>query len=178
VPFHPSGYRRVHGIGRLDALAELTGLTDADGIGPGLVAEGNEAYALLGIFCEDEPCERGFVVDGEAEFILEDAIDLNLDSAIQPVSDINDDFESAIVEDAFKNARAGDGPLNIPVKQDESCGVFEVESAHVARFISASGMARDHVAGGTGGRVGDVFASSARRNCEHERGEAGESAAG
>jgi hypothetical protein len=136
-----------------------TGLPDADGVGLRLVVEGDEPDTFLGIFGEDQPGERGFIIHGKTEFIFEDAIDLDLDAAIESVTHIGDDLEATVVQDTFEDARAGDGALGTSIEEDELGGVFEIILADVAGFVGAAGMTGDDVAGDITGRFGDAHAA-------------------
>src|SRR6266581_3283795 len=79
----------IASLRRPDAAGlQLSGFTDPDGVGPGLVVHRDESRAFLRVLVQNQRPERRFIVRRKAFVVFEHAIDLHLDAAVETVADI------------------------------------------------------------------------------------------
>src|SRR6266516_3988054 len=134
-----------------------------------LVVHRNEAHAFLRVFIEEERLERRLVICWEPFFVLENAVELHLDAAIQTIAHVGDDFHSSVVADSFLDVRARDGTFDALVEQDKLRAVFQVVLVDVARLIRAARMSGDDVARAALGFFRDFHAAGRPHEAESRK---------
>ena len=109
-------------------------LPHPDGVGFRLIVHGNEPNGFLGVLRQDEGLE-GSVVHAEALFILEDAVDLDLNAPCLPVANVRHNLHPTIFADAFLKAGACDRALNPAIHIDKLGVVLEIVFGGVLRGV-------------------------------------------
>jgi len=85
-----------------------------------------------GVLGEDEVLPRSGV-DGEAQRVLELALNLHLEAAVLPVAHLGVNLEASVGQRGFLQAHAGDGLLKVGVHAHELLLQFRVKLGRVLR---------------------------------------------